>query len=120
MVLEACNGNLDEQKIPAAELVEFIVREEYADLLPAFLEMLEPQLIVDNRIEILKALVAARGHQGQSAVQILSEMAVAPYEALTILLSPAEIHVLHGIDTDLPAAERLVSALLGNAPGQTI
>lgn len=111
---------LDEQEIPAVDLVEFIVREEYADLLPAFLEMLEPQLIADIRTEILKALVATRAHRRQSAVQILSELAVVPYAALTILLDPSEIQVLRRTDTDLPAAEKLVAALLGNTPSQPV
>lgn len=109
---------LDEQEVPAAELVEFIVREEYAELLPAFLEMLEPELMAEIRTEILKALVAARKRHGQSALQILSGLADAPYEALTILLDPFEIQVLREIDTNLPAAESLVVTLLGDALGQ--
>lgn len=105
---------LEEQAVPASELIEFVAREEHADLLPAFLEMLEPSIISEIRREVLKALVAARAHQGSSATQILSGMAITPYAALTILLDPDEVRVLREIDQDRPGAERLVSQLFGD------
>lgn len=104
---------LEEQAIPASELIEFVAREEHADLLPAFLEMLEPSIISDIRREVLKALVEARAHHGASAIQVLSGMAMTPYAALAILLDPDEIRVLREIDQDRLAVERLVSQLFG-------
>lgn len=51
---------IEERGIPAADIIEFIAREEHSALLPAFLEMLGPDVIRKTRTEILNAMVAAR------------------------------------------------------------
>ena len=103
-----------ERQIPASEMFDFVSKEEYSDLLPMFLEILEEAGGLANiRGSLLKAMVNSRVGKGESSVIILNRLALAQDKSLRKLLNDSEMSALRGLKTDPDAANLVVASLLG-------
>ncbi len=102
---------MEEQGVEAAELIPFIAREEHAELLPALLEMFEPEGIRDMRPALLNELAVARAGEGEAPLAVLSRMASGDDGALTLLLDGPQLGALRRAQLDPGAAESVLAEL---------
>ncbi len=82
---------MEEQGIEAAEVIEFIARPEHAELLPAYLEMMEPEVIAQVRAGVLSAMARSRAVDGEEPLATLHRLTTANDGAMTMLLSGPEL-----------------------------
>ena len=99
---------MEEQNIPAESIIQFIAQDQYKDLLPAYLEMMEPDAIVQIRRVLVPELIRARCRDGESSIRVLHNLAVAGDRTLEMLFDPADIKILLNADADPAAAEEIV------------
>lgn len=96
--------------VGAADLVEFSVQPEFADLLPNYLAMQSPETIGEIRYEFVKAMIAARReHEDQTDLQVLFELASKPDPALDMLMPEAELAIVRKAPSEYEAAELLAN-----------
>ena len=89
---------LEEQNIPAAEVIDFISREEAAELLPEYLEMMDPETIKAIRPAVLDALGRLRAKDGADKLATLHRLAGENDGALMLLLTGDELIALREAD----------------------
>ena len=102
---------MDEQGVEAAEVIPFMAREEHAELLPALLEMFEPEFIRDIRPALLTELATARADPGESPVDVLSRLASGEDGALTLLLDGTQLGAIRRAQSEPEAAETVLMEL---------
>lgn len=103
---------LEEESIPTNGIIAFVAREEHAQLLPAFLEMMEVDVIEKIRSTLLNAMVDACSLSEQSSLEFLTGLALARDQRLVIQLDSDELRILCEAETDPVAAQELVLQLL--------
>nr|WP_166178543.1 hypothetical protein [Altererythrobacter segetis] len=102
---------LQKQKIEANQLIEFIARPDHAELLPDFLEMMEPSDIAEFRAALLGQMGNLRSRDGEDTVDTLSRLAINGDGSMTMLLSGPELSALRNAPNDRPAALEVLSSM---------
>jgi hypothetical protein len=95
---------MEEQGIGAAEVIEFIARPEHVELLPAYLEMMEPEVIAQIRAGLLWAMGRSRAADGEDPVAALNRLAATNDGAMTMLLSGPELSAIRNASDNLQTA----------------
>jgi hypothetical protein len=91
---------MEEEGIEAVDIVPFIARKEHAELLPAFLEMLEPDVIREIRGALLGELATARAERDELPIEVLGRLANGEDGALTHLLDGSQLGALRRAAAD--------------------
>jgi hypothetical protein len=102
---------MDEEGVEAAEVIPFIARADHAELLPAFLEMLEPDVIRDIRGALLNELAAIRARNGERPLDVLSRLASGDDGALTQLLDGTQLGALRRAQMEPEIATEVLRGL---------
>lgn len=102
---------MDEEGVEAAEVIPFIARADHAELLPALLEMFEPEVIRDIRPALLTELATARARDGEPPLDVLSRLAAGDDGALTQLLDGPQLGALRRAQADPETAEEVLRSL---------
>jgi hypothetical protein len=102
---------LQEQQIEADQLIEYIARPEHAELLPNFLEMMEPSDIAGLRAALLSEMGRLRSIDDEATVDTLSRLAISADGSMTMLLSGPELSALRNALGDRAAALEVLSAM---------
>lgn len=106
---------MQEQGVTAAELVDFIVRPEFAHLLPTHLTMLEDDVLNNIRYPVLRSLIKARRTTSdQSDTRSLFRLLQHGDRAIDILLKADELKTLRGAEKDYPSAEAVVAKIMNS------
>lgn len=107
---------MDEAGLEAAEVLPFLARKEHAELLPAFLEMLEPDDVLQIRSALIGELARARSEGDGGTLEVLHRLATTGDGALTLLLDGRQLGAIARAPAD-PGAAEAVLAELGLTPG---
>jgi len=102
---------VDEQAISAVDIIPFIARQEHADLLPGYLEMMEPDVIHQIRGVLLQELSASRAQPDEPPLDVLHRLATNGDGALTILLDGRQLGALRRARSDRDTAEAVLTEL---------
>ena len=102
---------MDERGTEAAEVIPFIAREDHADLLPAYLEMMEPDVIHSIRGALVRELSRARAQEGEQPVATLNRLATSGDGALTLLLDGRQLGAIERAHVDPDTAETVLTEL---------
>lgn len=102
---------MEERGTTAAEVIPFIAREEHAELLPAYLEMMEPDVIHQMRTALLKELATSRARDGERPAQVFHRLATTGDGALTLLLDGRHLGAISRADREPEAAESTLREL---------
>lgn len=102
---------MDERGTTAAEVIPFIALEEHAELLPAYLEMMEPDVIYSVRGELIGELCRSRARGGERPIDVLSRLATDGDGALTLLLDGRQLGAISRAHVDPEAAEAVLVEL---------
>jgi hypothetical protein len=102
---------MDERAMQPAEVIPFLARVEHAELLPAYLEMLEPEVIHEIRGTLLQEMSAARGRDGERPIDALSRLATNGDGALTMLLDGRQLGALVRARVHPEAAHAMLAEL---------
>lgn len=113
---------MDEHGISGADVIPFIAREEVADLLPDYLEMMEPEVIHQVRGALLDELARARALDAETPLEVLHRLATSGDGSLTLLLDGRQLGAIGRAHVDPDTAEAVlfdlgVGAGAGNTPG---
>ena len=82
---------MEVQGVGSSEVIRFIARPEHEQLLPTYLEMMEPEVISQIRAVLLSTLAQARAVEGEDALSTLARLAAINDGAMTMLLSGPEL-----------------------------
>lgn len=85
---------MEEQQVESAQVIDFIATPEHAERLPAYLEMIEPEVISEIRAALLAAMARLRAADGETAVATLARLALENDGAITMLLSGPELSAI--------------------------
>lgn len=108
---------MDEQGVESAEVIPFIAREEHAHLLPALLEMMEPDVIYSIRTLLIGELAKARAQEGEQPAAVLNRLATSGDGALTLLLEGRQLGAISRLHVDPNSAEAVLAELgVGGLP----
>lgn len=102
---------MDERGTEAAEVIPFIAREEHANLLPAFLEMMEPDVIQSIRSALVGEISRARAQDGERPADTLNRLATNGDGALTLLLDGRQLGAIGRAHVDPETAETVLTEL---------
>jgi hypothetical protein len=102
---------MDERGTEAAEVIPFIARQDHADLLPAYLEMMEPDVIHSIRGALVGELSRARAQDGEAPIGTLNRLATNGDGALTLLLDGRQLGAIGRAHVDPETAETVLTEL---------
>ncbi len=102
---------MDEEGVEAAQVIPFIARADHAELLPALLEMFEPENIRDIRPALLTELASARARDRERPLDVLSRLAASDDGALTQLLDGRQLGALRRAQAEPEAAKEVLRGL---------
>jgi hypothetical protein len=102
---------MQQQGVGQNEVIAFITRPEHAELLPAYLAMLEPDTIRDVRAELLQALSSARGVEGEGPLQVLNRLANSKDGSLALLLDGRQLGAISRAHHDPQSGEAILYEL---------
>jgi hypothetical protein len=102
---------MDERGTEAAEVIPFIARKEHAELLPAYLEMMEPDVIYSIRNLLIGELAKARAREGELPVDVLNRLATGDDGALTLLFDGRQLGAISRAHIDRATAEAVLAEL---------
>jgi hypothetical protein len=103
---------MEDEGVPADELIAYIARVEHAPLLPDYLSMLDADVIAQIRNALLGDIVAARQAVGQNSTEALVALVESNDPSIELLLESGEIHLLKNWTSNQEQAQQLVSQLL--------
>ena len=99
---------IDDAAIGASDLVDFVVRPEFADLLSDYLAMQPAETLAEVRFAFVRAMIAARReHADQTDLQVLFELVAAPDPAIGMLLPESELAIIRNAPGEYDAANLL-------------
>ncbi len=91
---------MQEQEVGPSEVIAFIALPEHAELLPDYLEMLEPEDIAEIRQALLSSMANLRANEGELPLLALGRLAATNDGAMTMLLSGPELSALVQMPND--------------------
>lgn len=103
---------MEENQVEAGEVIPFIAASEYAQLLPAYLEMMEPAIILQIRSALLQQLAASRATPDERPLATLNRLANSGDGSLTLLLDGRQLGAISRAHRD-PATGEAVLVELG-------
>lgn len=102
---------MEERGIEGAGVIEFMALKEHAELLPAYLEMMEPDVIGQTRGALLQSMSVARAEDDEAPIAVLQRLAVTNDGAMTMLLTGEELTILREADTRPEEASNVLASL---------